>query len=219
MIESGQRRRKNAGKSEAEPAYAGRVARCATAWQALRRRKRVLRGIDLDLAFGRLPRRHPGPTAPARTTLLRICAGPGAADRGHDRAGASRRGAIGYLGHEPLVYRELTALEKPRALRPVSTGVARATGSGSGCCSSGSGSGRPGTTAVASYSRGMTQRLALCRVLLPRPGAARPRRAVQRPSTRLAAELLDAPASPSSAARRGRSCSQTHEPRASRPVS
>jgi ABC-type multidrug transport system ATPase subunit len=75
---------------------------------------------------------------------------------------------VGFVGHEPLVYRELTALENldlfgrlyrvrerrerigmlPRAIRPA--GTARG-------------------ERVSAFSRGMTQRLALCRALLHEP--------------------------------------------------
>ena len=73
--------------------------------------KRVLREVDLDAAARRLRSSSPARTAPGKTTLLRLCAGLAAADRGRARASTRRAPQIGYLGHEPLVYRELTALE------------------------------------------------------------------------------------------------------------
>jgi len=71
--------------------------------------KRVLRGIDLDLAAGGFLV-VTGPNGSGKTTLLRICAGLAQPTEGTIERAVSR-GAIGYLGHEPLVYRELTALE------------------------------------------------------------------------------------------------------------
>ena len=88
----------------------------------------------------------------------------------HLRAGRSTvgvdRSRLGFLSHEPLVYRELTALENLG-----SSAVSTAWPSGEserGCCSSASALGGP-RRAVAAYSRGMTQRLALCRTLLHEP--------------------------------------------------
>ena len=71
--------------------------------------KRVLRGVEFDL-----PREGflvvTGPNGSGKTTLLRLCAGLAAPTRGELRVGVGR-GRIGFLAHEPLVYRELTALE------------------------------------------------------------------------------------------------------------
>ena len=68
-----------------------------------------MRGIDLALPRGGFLV-VTGPNGSGKTTLLRICAGlaqptEGAIERMAERA------QVGYLGHEPLVYRELTALE------------------------------------------------------------------------------------------------------------
>src|SRR5206468_10748350 len=71
--------------------------------------KRVLRDVDLDLPRGGFLL-VTGPNGSGKTTLLRVCAGLAIPTEGELHVDAGR-GQIGYLGHEPLVYRELTALE------------------------------------------------------------------------------------------------------------
>jgi ABC-type multidrug transport system ATPase subunit len=71
--------------------------------------KRVLRGLDFALPRGGFLV-VTGPNGAGKTTLLRLCAGL-AVPSGGTLEVDSERGAIGFLGHEPLVYRELTALE------------------------------------------------------------------------------------------------------------
>ena len=71
--------------------------------------KRVLRGIDLALPRGGFLV-VTGPNGSGKTTLLRICAGLAQPTDGTIERTAERA-QVGYLGHEPLVYRELTALE------------------------------------------------------------------------------------------------------------
>src|SRR5439155_24485158 len=51
-----------------------------------------------------------GPNGSGKTTLLRLCAGLAAPTGGELQIGADR-GRVGYLAHESLLYRELTALE------------------------------------------------------------------------------------------------------------
>jgi heme exporter protein A len=127
--------------------------------------KRVLRGVGFELA-------NPGflvvtgPNGSGKTTLLRLCAGLAAPTAGELDV-AVTRGRIGFLGHEPLVYRELTALENLELygrlyrvherrerigmlLERFELWDARHERAGS-------------------YSRGMMQRLALCRTLLHDP--------------------------------------------------
>jgi len=127
--------------------------------------KRVLRGVDLELADGGFLV-VTGPNGSGKTTLLRICAGLATPTEGTvERAVA--RGELGYLGHEPLVYRELTALENldlygrlygvPERRERIGMLLERF------------GLWEVRRDRVASYSRGMTQRLALCRVLLHDP--------------------------------------------------
>jgi heme exporter protein A len=71
--------------------------------------KRVLRGIDFELERGGFLVVI-GPNGAGKTTLLRLCAGLAVPTGGTLEVEPGRAG-IGFLGHEPLVYRELTALE------------------------------------------------------------------------------------------------------------
>ena len=149
--------------------------------------KRVLRGIDFDLSDGGCLV-VTGPNGSGKTTLLRICAGLAVPTEGELWVDA-RRDEIGYLGHEALVYRELTALENlelygrlyrvPERRERIGMLLERF------------GLWEVRHDRVASYSRGMTQRLALCRVLLHGPRLL----VLDEPYTALdeaGAELLDA---------------------------
>jgi heme exporter protein A len=128
-------------------------------------RKRVLRGVDIAVPPGGFAV-VTGPNGSGKTTLLRLLAGLTLPTRG-DLVVEVDRSRIGYLAHEPLVYRELTAMEnldlygrlyRVRELRErigmllerFSLWDAR-------------------NERVSAYSRGMTQRLALCRALLHDP--------------------------------------------------
>jgi heme exporter protein A len=71
--------------------------------------KRVLRGLDFELDRGGFLV-VTGANGAGKTTLLRLCAGL-AVPTGGSLEVEPERGLIGFLGHEPLVYRELTALE------------------------------------------------------------------------------------------------------------
>ena len=71
--------------------------------------KRVLRGLDFELERGGFLV-VTGANGSGKTTLLRLCAGL-AIPTGGTLEVEPERGAIGFLGHEPLVYLELTALE------------------------------------------------------------------------------------------------------------
>jgi len=127
--------------------------------------KRVLRGIDFDLASGGFLV-VTGPNGSGKTTLLRICAGLAQPTEGTIERAVSR-GAIGYLGHEPLVYRELTALENLELYGRLYRIAERR--ERIGMLLERFGLWEVRHERVASYSRGMTQRLALCRVLLHDP--------------------------------------------------
>ena len=127
--------------------------------------KRVLRGVDLELPRGGFLV-VTGPNGAGKTTLLRICAGlaqptEGAVERNVER------GQIGYLGHEPLVYRELTALENLELYGRLYRIAERRERIGMLLERFGLWGARHDR--VTSFSRGMTQRLALCRVLLHAP--------------------------------------------------
>jgi heme exporter protein A len=127
--------------------------------------KRVLRGIDLALPRGGFLV-VTGPNGSGKTTLLRICAGLAQPTEGTIERSAPRE-QVGYLSHEPLVYRELTALENLDLygrLYRLSERRERI-----GMLLERFGLWDVRHERVAAYSRGMTQRLALCRVLLHEP--------------------------------------------------
>jgi heme exporter protein A len=127
--------------------------------------KRVLRGISFEL-----PRRGfllvTGPNGSGKTTLLRLVAGLAAPTRGTLEVDADR-GSLGFLGHEPLVYRDLTAIENldlygrlyrvPERRERVGMLLERF------------GLWDVRGERVSGFSRGMIQRLALCRALLHDP--------------------------------------------------
>ena len=127
--------------------------------------KRVLRNVELDVARGGFAV-VTGANGSGKTTLLRLCAGLARPSEGELRVDAERA-AIGYLAHEPLVYRELTALENldlygrlyrvPERRERIGMLLERF------------GLWDVRHDRVGSYSRGMTQRLALSRVLLHDP--------------------------------------------------
>ncbi|HET7567325.1 MAG TPA: ABC transporter ATP-binding protein [Gaiellaceae bacterium] len=148
--------------------------------------KRVLRGVDLELPAGGCLV-VTGPNGSGKTTLLRLCAGLAQPSEGvlEVRAG---RAEIGYLGHEPLVYRELSALENLELYGRLYRVVERRERIGMLLERFGLWEARHDR--VGSYSRGMTQRLALCRVLLHDPALL----VLDEPFTALdaaGAELLD----------------------------
>jgi len=127
--------------------------------------KRVLRGVDFDLPRGGFAV-VTGPNGSGKTTLLRICAGLSAPSEG-EIAVEVARAQIGYLAHEPLVYRELTALENLELYRRLYRVPERRERIGMLLERFGLWDVRH--ERVSAYSRGMTQRLALCRVLLHSP--------------------------------------------------
>jgi heme ABC exporter ATP-binding subunit CcmA len=149
--------------------------------------KRVLRDVDFEVERGGYAV-VTGPNGSGKTTLLRLCAGLALPSEGELRVEVERA-QIGYLGHEPLVYRELTAVENlelygrlyrvPERRERIGMLLERF------------GLWEVRHERVAAYSRGMTQRLALCRVLLHDPGLL----VLDEPYTALdtqGAELLDA---------------------------
>jgi ABC-type multidrug transport system ATPase subunit len=128
-------------------------------------RKRALRAVDLDLprdAFLVVT----GANGSGKTTLLRLLAGLAAPTRGSLDIGVER-GRLGFLGHEPLVYRELTALENLDLYGRLYRVPERRERAGMLLERFGLWEAR--NERVSAYSRGMTQRLALCRALLHEP--------------------------------------------------
>jgi heme ABC exporter ATP-binding subunit CcmA len=149
--------------------------------------KRVLHGVDLEVPRGGFVV-VTGANGSGKTTLLRICAGLAIPTEGELRVDVERR-EIGYLAHEPLVYRELTALENLELYGRLYRVPERRERTGMLLERFGLWDARHDR--VASYSRGMTQRLALCRVLLHDPALL----VLDEPYTALdaqGADLLDA---------------------------
>jgi heme exporter protein A len=127
--------------------------------------KRILRGVDLDIGekdFVLVT----GPNGSGKTTLLRLCAGLAAPTRGELTVTVDR-GRVGYLAHEPLVYRELTALENLDLYGRLYRVPERRERSGMLLERFGLWDARHAR--AGSFSRGMLQRLALCRTLLHEP--------------------------------------------------
>jgi len=127
--------------------------------------KRVLAGVDLDLPRGGFLL-VTGPNGSGKTTLLRLVAGLLVPTAGELQVEAPRE-KVGYLGHEPLVYRELTALENldlygrlyrvPERRERIGMLLERF------------GLWEARNRRAETFSRGMLQRLALCRTLLHDP--------------------------------------------------
>jgi ABC-type multidrug transport system ATPase subunit len=127
--------------------------------------KRVLRGVGFDVARDGFLL-VTGPNGSGKTTLLRLCAGL-AVPTGGELDVSVERGRIGYLAHEPLVYRELTALENLELYGRLYRVPERRERTGMLLERFGLWEGRH--ERAGSYSRGMLQRLALCRTLLHDP--------------------------------------------------
>jgi len=127
--------------------------------------KRALRPVDLDVERGGFVV-VTGANGSGKTTLLRLVAGL-AAPTGGELEVDAERGGLGFLGHEPLVYRDLTAVENldlygrlyrvPERRERVGMLLERF------------GLWEARNDRAGSYSRGMLQRLALCRALLHDP--------------------------------------------------
>ncbi|MBA3412548.1 MAG: ABC transporter ATP-binding protein [Actinobacteria bacterium] len=127
--------------------------------------KRVLAGIDFAVRPGDFVL-VTGPNGSGKTTLLRLCAGLAAPTSGELELELDRA-EIGFLGHEPLVYRELTALENldlfgrlyrvPERRERIGMLLERF------------GLWEDRCERAGAFSRGMLQRLALCRTLLHEP--------------------------------------------------
>jgi ABC-type multidrug transport system ATPase subunit len=127
--------------------------------------RRALAPLDFELERGGFLV-VTGPNGSGKTTLLRLCAGLLAPTAGELEVQAER-GVIGYVAHEPLVYRELTAVENldlygrlyrvPERRERIGMLLERF------------GLWEARNERAGDYSRGMLQRLALCRALLHEP--------------------------------------------------
>jgi len=127
--------------------------------------RRALRSVSFELeSGGRLL--VTGPNGSGKTTLLRLLVGLAAPTRGTLEVGVDRS-RIGFLSHEPLVYRELTAVENLDLFGHLYRVPERRERIGMLLERFGLWDAR--NERVAAYSQGMTQRLALCRALLHEP--------------------------------------------------
>ena len=134
----------------------------------------ALDGATFKLAAGRTLVVF-GPNGAGKSTLLRVLAtllrphGGSASVLGHDvrREGWAVRGRIGFLGHDPLLYGDLTATEnldyhaRLHGLRDPRERIAELLAL--------AGLERRSGDRVHTYSRGMVQRLAVCRAVLHDP--------------------------------------------------
>jgi ABC-type multidrug transport system ATPase subunit len=127
--------------------------------------KRVFQRLDFDVPRGGFLL-VTGPNGAGKTTLLRLCTGLAVPTGGKLEISADRA-EIGFLGHEALVYRELTALENLDLygrLYHVQDRRER-----TGMLLERFGLWQARNERASALSRGMLQRLALCRALLHEP--------------------------------------------------
>jgi heme exporter protein A len=127
--------------------------------------KKVIRDLDLDVPRGGFLL-VTGPNGSGKTTLLRLVAGLLIPTAGELEVGVERE-RVGFLGHEPLVYRELTALENLDLYGRLYRIPERRERIGMLLERFGLWDAR--NERADSFSRGMLQRLALCRALLHDP--------------------------------------------------
>jgi heme ABC exporter ATP-binding subunit CcmA len=126
--------------------------------------KRVFARVDVSLEAGGFLL-VTGPNGSGKTTLLRVLAGLAAPTSGDLQLPV--RDVIGYLGHEPLVYRELTPLENLELFSRLYRVSERR--EHVGMLLERFGLWEVRHERVGTFSRGMQQRLGLCRVLLHEP--------------------------------------------------
>src|SRR5438132_1725946 len=127
--------------------------------------KRILRAIELDVGSDDFLL-VTGPNGSGKTTLLRLCAGLAVPTRGELDLDVAR-GRVGYVAHEPLVYRELTALENLELYGRLYRVPERRERIGMLLERFGLWEAR--RERASALSRGQLQRLALCRALLHKP--------------------------------------------------
>jgi heme exporter protein A len=128
-------------------------------------RRRVLAGVDLDVARDGFLL-VTGPNGSGKTTLLRVLTGLAAPSAGTLEVEVDR-GRVGFLAHEPLVYRELSGVENLDLFGRLYRVPERRERIGMLLERFGLWEAR--NERVSSYSRGMAQRLALCRAVLHEP--------------------------------------------------
>jgi ABC-type multidrug transport system ATPase subunit len=127
--------------------------------------KRVIVGLDLAVAEGELLLLT-GPNGSGKSTLLALLAGLLAPTKGSLEVRAGRR-ELGFLAHEPLVYRQLTAMENLELYGRLYRIPERRERIGMLLERFGLWEDRHGR--VDEFSHGMQQRLAFCRTLLHDP--------------------------------------------------
>ena len=127
--------------------------------------KEVLTDVSLELPRGGFLL-VTGRNGAGKSTLLRLFARLLAPSEGELLVAAERR-ALGYVGHDPLVYRELTGLENLELYGRLYRVPERRERIGMLLERYGLWEARH--ERVQTYSRGMQQRLALCRALLHEP--------------------------------------------------
>ncbi len=136
----------------------------------------ALDGIDLTLATGE-SLVVLGPNGAGKTTLLRVLAGLLRPSAGEVRVLGCRlpvetwrvRGRIGFLGHEPLLYRDLSGRENLRFHARLHGERGDAAESRIAGLLAAVGMERRADERVAELSAGMRQRLAICRCVLHEP--------------------------------------------------
>jgi heme exporter protein A len=127
--------------------------------------KRIFAGLDLDVERGGFVV-VTGPNGSGKTTLLRLVAGLVLPSAGEMEVGVERA-QLGFLAHEALVYRELTALENLDLYGRLYRVAERRERIGMLLERFDLWNARNERTG--SFSRGMLQRLALCRTFLHEP--------------------------------------------------
>ena len=138
---------------------------CARAVEKRYGERRALRGVEFELPQdGFLV--VTGPNGSGKTTLLRLCAGLAVPTAGALAIDVDRS-EVGFLAHDPLVYRELTALENLELYGRLYR--VRERRERIGMLLERFGLWEARHARAGSYSRGMLQRLALCRALLHEP--------------------------------------------------
>ncbi len=136
----------------------------------------ALAGIDLTLGAGETLVVL-GPNGAGKTTLLRILATLLRPSAGEVRVLGARlpseawkaRGRIGLLGHQPLLYRDLSGRENLRFHAKLHGMRGEGAGARIGALLAAVGMERRADQRVAELSAGMRQRLAICRCVLHEP--------------------------------------------------